>query len=163
MESVLTTIVAVVGTLLGAYLTYLFQRRSALQDRAEERAQRRREEYLDALTTYAVNASALRRAEFDRAKKRLGTSTPEAREEARQECYRRRADARSALYRLRMLADPVTDRELVDRAAQVIRLSQEISSGPTTEADMHDRGQLAERALEKLIDAANRLLREADR
>jgi hypothetical protein len=127
MQSVLTSVVAVVGTLLGSYLTYLFQRRVAERTGLESRRERRRQEFAEAVAAYASTATALRRAELDRGKKRIGNATPAAREEARQETYRLRAETRSAYYLVRLLADPDADRELVRGAENVIELSRLIT------------------------------------
>jgi hypothetical protein len=77
MQQVLTSVVAVVGTLLGSYLTYLFQRRMAERTGLQSRRERRRQEFAEAVAVYASTATALRRAEFDRGKK--PSATPQRR------------------------------------------------------------------------------------
>src|SRR4051794_23468571 len=72
MSSTWTSAIAVIGTLLGSTLTYLFQRMTLNRTIMVARGDKRREEFIDALATYASTVTALRRAEFDRAKKRLG-------------------------------------------------------------------------------------------
>ena len=161
MQLVLASIVAVAGTLLGSCLTYLFQRRTTERTTLEARRERRRQEFAEAVADYASKATALRRAEFNRGKKRISHAAPEAREEARQESYRLRAETISAYYLVRLYADPDADQDLVRDAEDVIELSGHISADPETENEMD--GQLyraATNALEKVVDAASGRLRD---
>ena len=80
------------------------------------------------------------------------------REAARQETYRLRAEASSAYYLVRLLADPDKRWDLVHEAENVIELSRLITAGPKTERELQERSAAATNALEKVIDAANRLL-----
>jgi hypothetical protein len=160
MQPVWTSAIGLVGALLGSYLTYLFQSRTAQRTSLESRRERRRQEFAEAVATYASTATALRHAEFDRGKKRIQNATPAARDEARQETYRLRAETRSAYYLVRLLADPDADRDLVRCAENVIKLSRLIIADTTTEQEMHERSRAANEALEMVVDAANRRLRD---
>ena len=160
MQPVLASIVAVAGTLLGSCLTYLFQRRTIERTTLEARRERRRQEFAEAVADYASKATALRRAEFNRGKKRISHAAPEAREEARQESYRLRAETISAYYLVRLYADADADQDLVRDAEDVIELSGHISADPETENEMDELYRAATNALEKVVDAASGRLRD---
>jgi hypothetical protein len=125
---------------------------------AETRSEKRREEFANAVVAYASAATALRRAEFDRAKKRLEQAVDPDREEARQETYRLRAEAQSAYYLVRLLANPDTDADLVREAGNVIELLRLITAGPTSLEQVRARSNDATEALDKVVDRANRRL-----
>ncbi|WP_131814271.1 hypothetical protein [Mycolicibacterium fortuitum] len=158
MQQVLTSTVAVLGTLLGAYMTYVFQRRNAQRISAESDMVRRRQEFVEAMTAYAAAAAALRRAEFDRCNKRLKKAPSADYERARQETYRLRSEARSAYYRLWLIADPVRDVDLVQHADDAIEATQRISSASNSELEMHRYGDAAAKALANVVNEANRRL-----
>jgi hypothetical protein len=71
VQQALTSSIAIAGTPLGAYVTYIFQRRNAQRASAESDTARRRQEFVEAMSTYASAVAALRRAEFDRCNNRL--------------------------------------------------------------------------------------------
>lgn len=67
----LTTLIAVLGTLLGTALAYLLQQRGLRMDRAETRAEDRRRERLTAVTDLVSALAAHRRAMWVREDLRL--------------------------------------------------------------------------------------------
>jgi hypothetical protein len=151
--------IAVLGTLLGSSPTYIFQRLTLKRTVAETRSEKRREEFVNAVVAYASAATALRRAEYDRANKRLERATDPEREEARQETYRLRAETQSAYYRVRLLANPDTDTDLVREAEDVIERLRLITAGSTSMEQVRARSDNATEALDKVVDRANRRLR----
>jgi hypothetical protein len=157
----LTSAIAVLGTLLGGIVTYVLQRMTLERSLAETRREKRRQEFADALAAYASACTSLRRAEFNRARMRLESPDNPKREEARQETYRLRAEARSAYYLVRLLADPDSDGDLIHDARDVIELARLITAGPTTLEEVHKRSEDATAALDKVIDRANRRLRDS--
>jgi hypothetical protein len=158
VSSIWTAIVAVAGTLLGSGLTYLFQRLTLRRTAAEARSEKRREEFTNAVAAYASVAARLRRAEFDRAMKRLEGVKSEEREAVRQETYHLRAEAQSAYYLVRLLADPDIDGELVRDADDVISRSQSITAESNMLSEVRARSDEAAEALREFIDKANRRL-----
>ena len=62
MDAVMTSLIAVAGTLLGSLLTYLFQRRTALRTEAAARSERLRQEQLAACAGFAGAITELKRA-----------------------------------------------------------------------------------------------------
>lgn len=158
MQPVLTSAIAVLGTLLGGIVTHVLQRMTLERSLAETRREKRRQEFADALAAYASACTSLRRAEFNRARMRLESPDNPKREEARQETYRLRTDARSAYYLIRLLADPERDEDLIHDAKNVIELARLITAGPTTLKEIHERNEDVSAALDKVIDKANRRL-----
>ncbi|MFG1646238.1 hypothetical protein ACGFMK_38670 [Amycolatopsis sp. NPDC049252] len=158
MSSIWTAVVAVAGTLLGSGLTYLFQRLTLRRTAAEARSEKRREEFTNAVAAYASVAATLRRAEFDRAKKRLEGVKGESREAVRQETYHLRAEAQSAYYLVRLLADPDVDGDLVRDAEEVISRSRSITADSNMMSEAVERSDEAAEALRTFIDRANRRL-----
>jgi galactokinase len=161
IRGVWTSAIAVLGTLLGSSLTFFFQRLTLKRTVAENRSEKRREEFAAAVAAFASVATDLRRAEFDRAKKRLERIDGPDREEARQETYRLRAEAQSAYYLIRLLSNPDTDADLVREAEDVIKRSRRITSEPHSLEETRRRSDEALDALGKVIDRANQRLRDA--
>lgn len=62
MDAVMTSLIAVAGTLLGSLLTYLFQRRTALRTEAAARSERLRQDQLAACAGFAGAITELKRA-----------------------------------------------------------------------------------------------------
>jgi len=115
MQPIWPSIVAVAGTLLGSFVTYLFQRQTAQRTNSEVRSESRRKEFADAVAAFASQATTLRDAEFGRAKKRIDNPRAPRKEEAL-ETYRQRTAAWSAYYTVQLYADPEEGKTLVDEA-----------------------------------------------
>ncbi|MEU8785498.1 hypothetical protein [Streptomyces sp. NPDC048637] len=120
----MASVVAVVGTLLGSGITHVFQRRAA--DRSEQfaRAERLRQERIDAYCAYAGALLEYRRILVHRwfvlhEGDRCGEDTPELREEV----YKTRYSAQEAMFRAQMVTD---DPEIVDRSEQVMSATTEL-------------------------------------
>ena len=62
MSAVLVSLIAVAGTLLGSFSTYLFQRRTALHAEAVARNERLRQDRLAACGTFAAAITEVKRA-----------------------------------------------------------------------------------------------------
>ncbi|WP_025239480.1 hypothetical protein [Mycobacteroides abscessus] len=149
-----SSVVAVVGTLLGVFLTSWFQQRAAKQASNVTRLEHRRKEFADAAAAFAAVAGELGRIEFNRARTRLEHPGTPAHQRARQETYRTRAEIRNARHLLRLLDDPDRSDGVVESADKVIELLQRISSTPVTVAEIHDREQEAAAALEAFLQCA---------
>jgi hypothetical protein len=162
VQALFTSVIAVAGTLLGACFTYFFQSQTAKQSSSQAKLARLRRELAEAITAFASSATVLRRAEYDRAKKRIKTPLAD-REEESQETYRLRADAWSAYYLYILFADPQADRDLLQEAKYIIELLRQIVAAPNTAEELQERDRDATEALEKFMKAANRRLRHFDR
>ena len=100
MESVLSAVVAVVGTLLGSVATYWFQRSSAERQERVAQAQRHRAERLAVYTEFAAAVTDLRRAAYDRWHRYQEGAQDRAFADARDGYYRQYAEARNAQLKL---------------------------------------------------------------
>ncbi|MFJ3954459.1 hypothetical protein SLV14_003093 [Streptomyces sp. Je 1-4] len=124
MEAVVASVVAVVGTLLGSGITHVFQSRSADRSERFARAERLRQERIDAYCAYAGALLEYRRVLVHRwfvlhEDDRCGEDTPELREEV----YKTRYSAQEAMFRAQMVSD---DPEILDRSEQVMAATTEL-------------------------------------
>ncbi|MGA4875602.1 hypothetical protein NCG97_15115 [Streptomyces lydicamycinicus] len=124
MEAVVASVVAVLGTLLGSGITHVFQRRAADRSEGFARAERLRQERIDAYCAYAGALLEYRRVLVHRwfvlhEGGRGGEDTPELREEV----YKTRYSAQEAMFRAQMVTD---DREILDRSEQVMSATTEL-------------------------------------
>ncbi|MFE0377385.1 hypothetical protein ACFW1M_17760 [Streptomyces inhibens] len=124
MEAVVASVVAVIGTLLGSGITYFFQSRAA--DRSEQfaRAERLRQERIDAYCAYAGALLDYRRVVVHRwfvlnEEDRCDEDSPELREEM----YKTRYTAQEAMFRAQMVTD---DPEILDRTEEVMSAVTEL-------------------------------------
>ena len=154
------SIIAVVGTLLGATLAFLFQSRLSARQVNEARRDRRREDYTNAATELSVSVSTLIQAEFDRATLRFAGVESADREQARREVYDKRSATRGAAFRLQLVGSPAEDRTVVLAAEELVRLCRSISTDSVTPTDARARKKAATEALEALIDDAHRRINE---
>ncbi|AZS73645.1 hypothetical protein DDE74_24235 [Streptomyces lydicus] len=124
MEAVVASVVAVLGTLLGSGITHVFQSRSADRSERFARAERLRQERIDAYCAYAGALLEYRRVLVHRwfvlhEDDRCGEDTPELREEV----YKTRYSAQEAMFRAQMVSD---DPEILDRSEQVMAATTEL-------------------------------------
>ena len=106
----MTSVVAVVGTLLGSLATHYFQRRNRADAERFERNERLRQERVSAYTTYGGALVSLRRAQIDRwyaIHERRDNADPDA---IRYETYRFRTEALEAMFRVQLVTE---SRELI--------------------------------------------------
>ncbi|WP_396667937.1 hypothetical protein [Microbacterium sp. R86528] len=160
MIEVAPSLVAVIGTLLGATLVYVFQSRLSARQVDEARRDRRREDYVDAATALASAVSTLIQSEYDRAKSRFQGIEGEQRDRARRDVYDKRTLTRSATFRLQLVGSPIEDGHLVLDAEELIRLCRSISTDSATPADADVRKRAADDALAALIGDAHRRVNE---
>lgn len=150
MESVVTSLVAIFGTLMGAAATYVFQLRTAKQARQSAREERLWQERLAAYSTFAGALTDFRKSQNDRWHREQEDPQSAAYSTVRDESYRQRANATAALFRLRLVT---TNQELDDLASLALRLTEEIHDA-TDEEDRTARGRKARRALLDFAKAA---------
>ncbi|MYY81682.1 MULTISPECIES: hypothetical protein [Streptomyces] len=134
MEAVAASVIAVLGTLLGAGLTHSFQRRAIERTERFTRGEKLRQERIDAYCAYAGALVNYRRILVDRWFSRAENRQEET-EELRFRSYEMRSDAQEALFRVQLLTH---DEELVRLAWETL----------DHVADVHradDRDALAER------------------
>ncbi|MFI9047872.1 hypothetical protein [Streptomyces sp. NPDC053427] len=118
MEAVVASIVAVIGTLLGSGITHAFQRRATDRSERFARAERLRQERIDAYCAYAGALLDYRRVLVHRwfvlnDEDRCDEDSPALREEM----YKTRYTAQEAMFRAQMVTD---DPEILARSEQVL-------------------------------------------
>ncbi|MET7789805.1 hypothetical protein ACWD9K_09240 [Streptomyces sp. 900116325] len=145
MDGALASLVAVAGTLLGSFATFLFQRRTA--DRAEAFLWRRltREERLTAYSGFAEAVVAYRRAQYDPFHRILEDRDSPGLASARAESYQRRMIAQQALFRVQLVTDDPGLVQLAEGALEATRLMAEVTDRQSLETSV-------ERAKQALSD-----------
>lgn len=151
MESAITSLIAIAGTLLGVAASYVFQLRSARQARRFAREDRLWQERLTAYSAFAEAVTAFRKSQNDRWHQAQENPATSAALAARDESYHQRANATAALFRLRLVC---TDESLRDAASLALRLTEELHEA-ADEADRTVQGRKARRALRDFVEAAN--------
>lgn len=113
----MTSVVAVLGTLLGSLATHYFQRRNRLDAERFERSERLRQERVSAYTAFGGALVSLRRAHMDRwfaTHDERKSADPES---LRYETYRLRTAALEALFRVQLVTE---SKELLDLGQRAI-------------------------------------------
>ncbi|SOD63034.1 hypothetical protein SAMN06297387_108197 [Streptomyces zhaozhouensis] len=120
MEAVATGLIAVLGTLLGSSVTYLFQRRAALRAERFTRGERLREERIDAYCAYGGALANYRRGQLDQWFARHEGRGGEEAQELRRETQRLRTAAMEAMFRAELLTDAADLEDLARKALKEI-------------------------------------------
>jgi hypothetical protein len=155
MTSVGSAIIAVVGTLLGATATYVFQRIDADRKDRIARTERFRQERLAVYTELAAAVTDLRRAAHDRWHRHQQDPDGAVFAAARDHYYTVYAVAQNVQLKLRLLTD---DTDLVEVAQQAWERATEIRD-TDKEQERRWKGERAKQALDAFILAASKRLR----
>ncbi|MET8471020.1 hypothetical protein ABZY90_07110 [Streptomyces sp. NPDC006422] len=135
MVVVITSVIAVLGTLLGAGLSHVLQSRTAARGQDFARAERLRQERIDAYCAFGGALANYRRGQLDywfpRHDRRPDDSTGV--HELRREAQRLRAVAMEALFRVELLTD----------APALVTLGREALEAVATITTAADREELA--------------------
>jgi hypothetical protein len=155
VEAIWTSVVAVVGTLLGSVITHAFQRLASRRSELFARSESLRQERIATYSGFAAAVEDYRCSQADRWYRKLEDPDGEAFITARAEAHRLRTVARQALYRVKLLTD---DREVVLAADQAYECTREVSNaqdGP----DRNTRDAESKRAIETFVSRASLLVR----
>ncbi|MCX4528459.1 MULTISPECIES: hypothetical protein [unclassified Streptomyces] len=156
MNTVLTSVVAVIGTLIGSWSTYVFQRRTAARADAANREERLRQERLAAYSGYAGAVSDLKRALITLwFRRRRLPRDEETLQAAQLDSDRLGAAAETAVFRLRLVANDPALRPLTEAISTKLG---EIERAADRQALITVEAQF-EAAVETFLDAAGRHLR----
>ena len=152
MVAAISATIAVVGTLLGSVMTYLFQTRSAGRAEAFAFRQQLRSERMTVYSNFARALTEYRRGQYDWWNRR--NEDPESQDtfDARREAYKLLGVAQHALSQVQLIAD---SRSLVDVARHSYELTQELRKA-STEAELIAQGDAASLTLEQFIALASR-------
>ncbi|ARF53692.1 hypothetical protein [Streptomyces gilvosporeus] len=146
------------GTLMGAWVTYSFQLRSA--ERADQvRGQELlRQEQLDTFSAFIGILMAYRKNLYFRWRLQNEEAPGEQRSGERDETYRLRAEAEHALARLRLICD---DTALVRSASEALKAPSSLRHAEDL-ADLVARRDEVERVHDEFVEAAASFFRGTD-
>jgi hypothetical protein len=147
-----SSIVAVVGTLLGATLTYLFQRRSTDRAMTVEFLRQLRAERLAAYAAFSTACTEYRRGQYNRWHQQIGSPDSPQAVEARQDSYRLKSIAQYALAQIQLVAH---GQDLMTFAEQAYRLTS-VMHDASDARQLEKAGDDARAALELFIKLAAR-------
>ncbi|MEU2873773.1 hypothetical protein ABZ769_31990 [Streptomyces olivoreticuli] len=153
METVLTSVIAVLGTLAGTGAAYALQQRAAARSERAARQEELRRDRQEAVRALVRALTAHRRNLYTRWKLTCQEAAPGRQEEARWESWSSRSAVSDARVALRMVTG---DAELLHRADLAIGCSYALGDvdGTTTQAVMDERGDLARTAHDEFVAAA---------
>ncbi|MEU7157317.1 hypothetical protein [Streptomyces chrestomyceticus] len=157
MESTITSIIAVLGTLGGALVAGVLHSRSAARSEQAALRERLRRERQDAAQSLIRALKAHRRNLYTRWKLKTLRASDEAQEAARFESWNTRSEVTDAQDALRLVTD---DTELLHRADAAVGASLALSEvdDTTTQAVMDTRGDAARAAHAAFVAAAARCI-----
>ncbi|MEV4391089.1 hypothetical protein [Nonomuraea sp. NPDC049607] len=142
MEAVAASIVAILGTLLGAALNHLLGARTANRAEGLARTERLRAERIDAYCTLAGSLTNYRRGQMDLWFARQESPEQSSWIELRREEQRLRSAALEALYRMELLTD---DEQLIAKGWDALGAVDRMND--LESRDELDRQRAASRAL----------------
>ncbi|MFD3520636.1 hypothetical protein [Streptomyces sp. NPDC058653] len=151
MNGVLSTLVAVLGTILGVVVTHLFQRTSSERAQNFALGQQLRAERLTVYSDFAGAVTELRRGQQDRWHRRREDPESSHHFEARTESYRLRGVALHALFRVQLIADSP---EVVDAARDAYEKTSALHQADDQQG-LRANGELARERLEQFIVLAS--------
>jgi hypothetical protein len=151
VEIIVTSVVAVVGTLLGSLATHYFQRRNWADAERFSRNERLRQERVSAYTAFGGALVNLRRAQIDRwfAEHAQRGGDPES---LRHETYRLRTSALEALFRVQLVTE---SKELIALGQQAIDDVDLLKSDLPAE-DLSRARDVARASIFDFVDAARK-------
>jgi hypothetical protein len=155
MEAIWTSVVAVVGTLLGSVITHTFQRLASRRSELFTQSEALRQERIATYSAFAAAVEEYRRGQADRWYRKQEDPDGEAFITARDEAHRLRTVARQALYRVKLLTD---HGEVILAAEQAYQCTREMSNA-LDQADWDTRDAQAKRAIEAFVSHASPLVR----
>lgn len=147
VDSILTSLVAITGVVLGAVLTYLFQARNTRQVQQFARDQQFWQEKLAAYSEFAGTVTDLRRSENDRWHREQEDPQGAPFIAARDESYQLRSKATAAMCRVQLVGGNTTLSQLAERA---LNTTTDVHLA-TDEDDRMRRGEQARLALQDFL------------
>jgi hypothetical protein len=145
VDSIITSLPAIIGVVLGAVLTYLFQARNTRQVQAFARDQQFWQERLAAYSEFAGTVTDLRRSENDRWHREQEDPQGPPFISARDESYQLRARATAAMCRVQLVGGSTTLGPLAEKALNA-------TTDVHLAADEDDRARRGEKARLALQD-----------
>ncbi|WP_189039400.1 hypothetical protein [Streptomyces daqingensis] len=150
MQAVLTSLIAVIGTLLGAGASFLIQKRTAERSEQFQREERLRQEQLTSSKDLATALHEYRSAQHARWHRAHEDWDSPAALAARTESYRRRTVAWQALAHVRLLFNDV---DLLHDAQTAFDCAGDMHRA-VDKADLESRDDMARTAIDKYLEVA---------
>jgi hypothetical protein len=150
VDSIIASLAAIIGVVLGSVLTYLFQARNARQAQVFARDQQFWQERLAAYSEFAGIVTDFRRGENDRWHREQEDPQGAPFISARDESYQLRAKATAAMCRVQLVGG---DTALSQLAESALNATTEIHVA-TDEDDRARRGEKARLTLQDFLMAA---------
>ncbi|GAA2654310.1 hypothetical protein GCM10010400_08020 [Streptomyces aculeolatus] len=151
MDGAASALIAVLGTLLGSTITYLFQRRSAERTEGFTRQQQLRTERMGVYSDFAGAVTEHRRSQYDRWHRKNEDPDGSAATEARLESYRLKGLAQHGLFRVQLIAGSPT----VVEAARLAFDATSTLHDASDKAQLRAAGNEAKAVLERFITLAS--------
>jgi hypothetical protein len=147
-----TALIAIIGTIVGASVSYLFQRLNVSRGEEFARAERLRSSRIDAYSAYAEKLMDWRRSQVVRAmlgieEERSSSADAEA---IKTDNRRARAEAWAAFYKVKLLCDDPRLEQLAQSALNTTRGMKEAND----RASLNARGDDVREHLARFLDAA---------
>ena len=155
VDSIIASLAAIIGVVLGSVLTYLFQARNVRQAQEFARDQQFRQERLATYSEFAGTVTDLRRSENDRWHREQEDPQGASFIATRDESYQLRGKATAALCRVQLTGGDTTLSQLAERA---LNAATEIHMA-TEEDDRARRGEKARLALQDFLTVATGYVR----
>ncbi|MEU7647422.1 MULTISPECIES: hypothetical protein [Streptomyces] len=151
MEAVAASVIAVLGTLLGAGVTHSFQRRALERTEEFTRNEKLRQERIDAYSAYAGALVNYRRVLVDRWFSREENRAEDS-EESRFRSYEMRSEAQQALFRVQLLT---SDDALVRQAWETLDHVSDVHRADDRDG-LAERRRVSRDAINAFVAAAKR-------
>ncbi|MEU9122828.1 hypothetical protein AB0C96_23690 [Streptomyces sp. NPDC048506] len=158
MDAVLASVVAVVGTLTGSWVTYSFQRRSAERAERVRGQELLRQERIAACSAFIGILMEYRKNLYFRWRLKDEAAPEEQRMRERDETYRLRAEAEHVLARVRLVTD---DAALMRLASEALRVPSSLRHA-VDRADLVGRRDEVERVHDEFVEAVALFVRRTD-
>jgi hypothetical protein len=155
VDSIVASLAAITGVVLGSVLTYLFQARSARQVQQFAQDQQLRQERLTTYSEFAGIVTDFRRSEYDRWHREQEDPEGELFISARDESYQLRAKATAAMCRVQLVGGDTTLPQLAETA---LNATTEVHKA-VDEEDRAARGEKARLAVQDFLQAASDYVR----
>jgi hypothetical protein len=146
------SIVAVIGTLAGSTVTYLFGQISSRGERIQRIQEASRQERLSAYSEFTGSVEEYRRKQRDRWHRREDSPADVA-EAARQDAYRHRVLAYGALAKVQLTARPAVDDSVTEVARRAFEATESMPPFGTRN-EMEAQCEVARVALDTFVRTA---------
>lgn len=151
MDGAVSALVAVLGTLLGSAVAYLFQRRAAERTESFTHRQQLRTDRMTVYSDFAGAVTEYRRSQYDRWHRKDENPEGAAASEARLESYWLKGVAQHALFRVRLIA---SSSAVVEAARDAFEAASRLHKA-SDKTELSSNGNEAKEILERFISLAS--------